>query len=207
MMHARLSLLPALAALSCGISVQPGLAPFAESTSGSTAAASSSADPSSAEAGSDDGSTSSEGRSTSSTAGPSACGEGSCTTSDTGTTEPRADASGGPLSSSSGSGETGDPQGSASLPFDLEVDLGDTVLLLDAFALGGPLPAEILDVTMDGGDWRLDELAGGVPFTVTQADCDHEGDHGPGRDRMTVTWENADASQGSDEVDVRYCGN
>jgi hypothetical protein len=40
---------------------------------------------------------------------------------------------------------------------------------------------------------------------VTQADCDHAGNRAAGRDRVVVTWKNADQSEGSDHLDIRYC--
>src|SRR5688572_29144843 len=94
----------------------------------------------------------------------------------------------------------------ADLPYDIEADVGDTVDLMEAFAEKGPLPAAVLEVTMDGGDWRLVELQSGTPFVVVQADCDHEGNRDEGRDRIFVTWRNPDGSEATDHIDIRYCG-
>lgn len=59
---------------------------------------------------------------------------------------------------------------------------------------------------MEGGSWRLAELQAGTRFTVTEADCTHEGNRDVGRDRIFVAWVNADGSTDLDHVDLRYCG-
>lgn len=101
--------------------------------------------------------------------------------------------------------DTDGDEGEADLPYDMKLELGDVVLLEDAFLEKGPLPAAVLEVTMEDGDWRLLELANGIPFAVTQADCDHEGNRDTGRDRIFVTWENGDGSTETDHLDLRYC--
>ena len=58
---------------------------------------------------------------------------------------------------------------------------------------------------MEGTAWRLTELQNGTVFTVTQADCDHAGNRSTGRDRVFVTWQNADGSEQTDHLDMRYC--
>ena len=93
----------------------------------------------------------------------------------------------------------------ADLPYDAKVALGQTWRLADAFAEKGPQPARVVDVTMEGTPWRLNELKAGTPFTITQADCDHAGNRDIGRDRVFVTWENADGSRETDHLDMRYC--
>ena len=103
--------------------------------------------------------------------------------------------------------DTDDDEGEADLPYALEVDLGDIVDLNDAFLEEGPLPAAVLEITMeDGGDWRLDEFRLGIPFIVTEEDCEHEGNRDTGRDRLFVTWQNDDGSEDTDHIDIRYCG-
>jgi hypothetical protein len=101
-------------------------------------------------------------------------------------------------------GEDGSRDG---LPYDVRPKLGATVRpIIDAFAEQGGQPAQIVSITMDGGDmWRLTELQAGTAFVVTQADCDHAGNRAAGRDRVTVTWKNADQTQSSDHLDIRYC--
>ncbi|HET7504286.1 MAG TPA: hypothetical protein VFK02_24865 [Kofleriaceae bacterium] len=100
-------------------------------------------------------------------------------------------------------GEDGSEDG---LPYDVRPQLGATTRpVLDAFASrGGQVPA-IVSVTMEGGTWRLAELQAGTAFTVTQDDCDHQGNRDIGRDRVVVTWTNADGSQATDHLDIRYC--
>lgn len=95
--------------------------------------------------------------------------------------------------------------GEADLPYDAKVALGQTWRLADAFAEKGPQPKAVIEVTMEGTPWRLEELRSGVAFTVTQADCDHAGNKDIGRDRVFVTWENADGSRETDHLDMRYC--
>jgi hypothetical protein len=93
------------------------------------------------------------------------------------------------------------------LPYDVRVALGaSTRPIFDAFAERGGQPAAIVSVKMDGGNWRLAELQAGTAFTVTQDDCDHAGNRATGRDRVVVTWKNADQTQSSDHLDIRYCG-
>lgn len=95
--------------------------------------------------------------------------------------------------------------GRADLPYDVRPGVGDTFRLTDAFLAKGAPPKEILGVTMEGGSWRLTELQQDTPFTITQADCDHEGNRDVGRDRIFVTWRNADGSTDTDHLDMRYC--
>jgi hypothetical protein len=104
-------------------------------------------------------------------------------------------------------GEDGDDGGAeAKLPYDVKPQLGSSVTpILDAFAAEGVAPASIDSVTLDGGSWREAELQAGTPFTVTAADCNHAGNRDAGRDRVVVTWTNADGSSASDHLDIRYC--
>ncbi|HEY4178672.1 MAG TPA: hypothetical protein VGM90_17620 [Kofleriaceae bacterium] len=99
-----------------------------------------------------------------------------------------------------------DDHGGVDLPYDVRPGLGATTNpIFDAFAEKGAQPASIVSVTMDGSDWRLTEVTSGTAFVVTQADCDHAGNRGTGRDRIVVTWANADGSTDSDHLDLRYC--
>jgi hypothetical protein len=92
------------------------------------------------------------------------------------------------------------------LPYDVRPQLGSTTRpIIDAFAERGDQPAQIVSVTMEGGSWRLTELKAGTAFVVTEADCNHAGNRSTGRDRVVVTWKNADQSQSSDHLDIRYC--
>jgi hypothetical protein len=92
------------------------------------------------------------------------------------------------------------------LPYDVRPRLGATTRpVIDAFTARGGQPAEIVSIAMDGGSWRLAELQAGTAFVVTQADCDHAGNREAGRDRVVVTWKNADQTQGTDHLDIRYC--
>ena len=96
--------------------------------------------------------------------------------------------------------------GKADLPYAALPGVGDTWKLLDAFLEKGAPPKTVLDVTMEGGGaWRLAELKSGAAFTITQADCDHQGNRSVGRDRIFVTWENSDGSKSTDHLDMRYC--
>lgn len=98
------------------------------------------------------------------------------------------------------------PIGKADLPYDARIGVGMEYQLSWSFLEKGPLPAKILDVTMKaGGTWRLDELKANTRFTVTQADCDHQGNRDIGRDRIEVTWQNQDGSISTDHLDMRYC--
>lgn len=100
-------------------------------------------------------------------------------------------------------GEDGDASG---LPYDVRPELGATTSpVLDAFAARGGQPAQMVSVTLEGGTWRLAELQAGTAFVVTQADCTHAGNRATGRDRVVVTWQNADQTQSSDHLDIRYC--
>lgn len=100
-------------------------------------------------------------------------------------------------------GEDGDRD---ALPYDVRPKLGSTTRpIIDAFAAQGAQPAAIVSVTMSGGTWRLTELKAGTAFVVTQADCDHAGNRDVGRDRVVVTWKNADQTQSSNHLDIRYC--
>ncbi|MCE9577364.1 MAG: hypothetical protein K8W52_29720 [Deltaproteobacteria bacterium] len=106
-------------------------------------------------------------------------------------------------------GEDGDDHGGggeAELPYDVKPQLDATVTpILDAFAAEGVAPASIDSVTLDGGSWRLAELQAGAPFVVTPDDCNHAGNRDVGRDRVIVTWTNADGTSASDHLDIRYC--
>ncbi len=95
--------------------------------------------------------------------------------------------------------------GEADLPYNVNLALGQTFKLTDAFLQKGPLPAAVLELTMETPEWRLPELLANTPYVVTQADCDHEGNHGTGRDRAFITWQNADGSTESDHFTIRYC--
>jgi uncharacterized membrane protein YgcG len=95
--------------------------------------------------------------------------------------------------------------GDAELPYDVKLEVGDSFRLSDAFAEKGPLPAAIVSVTLEGGTWRLSELRADSTFVVTEADCEHEGNRDVGRDRIYVTWQNADGSRETDHLDLRYC--
>jgi len=100
-------------------------------------------------------------------------------------------------------GEDGSRDG---LPYDVRPKLGAmTQPIIDAFTERGGQPAQIVSVTMSGDAWRLTELQAGTAFVVTQADCDHAGNRAIGRDRVIVTWKNADQTQSSDHLDIRYC--
>jgi hypothetical protein len=90
------------------------------------------------------------------------------------------------------------------LPYDVRPELGATTRpIIDAFAASGGQPAEL--VSIEGSSWRQAELQAGTAFVVTQADCDHAGNRDTGRDRVIVTWKNADHSTSSDHLDIRYC--
>ncbi|HEX3757509.1 MAG TPA: hypothetical protein VHW23_02340 [Kofleriaceae bacterium] len=92
------------------------------------------------------------------------------------------------------------------LPYDVRPQLGaQATPVLDAFAARGGTAPQIVSITMDGDTWRLTELQAGTAFTVTQADCDHAGNRDVGRDRVFVTWTNADQTQTTDHLDIRYC--
>ena len=91
----------------------------------------------------------------------------------------------------------------ADLPYAVQLDVGAMFKLSDAFE--GAAPAAIVGVEMEGSTWRLTELENDTPFTVTQADCDHEGNRDTGRDRVFVSWQNADGSVEIDHLDLRYC--
>lgn len=97
------------------------------------------------------------------------------------------------------------PGGEAKLPYAVRPQPGQSFQLSDAFALEGPQPAAILSVTMDGGTWRLAELQANASFVVTDADCTHAGNRDVGRDRVFVTWKNADGTTATDHLDIRYC--
>jgi hypothetical protein len=92
------------------------------------------------------------------------------------------------------------------LPYDVRPGLGaSTRPIADAFTVRGTQPAEIVSISMSGGNWRLAELQAGTAFVVTKEDCDHAGNRDTGRDRVVVTWKNADGTQSSDHLDIRYC--
>lgn len=100
-----------------------------------------------------------------------------------------------------------DGSGEVDLPYDIRLEVGDiTRPIADAFAEKGGQPAAIVSVTLDGGTWRLAELRAGTQFTVTEADCKHAGNRDVGRDRVVVTWRNANGTTNSDHLDLRYCG-
>jgi hypothetical protein len=93
--------------------------------------------------------------------------------------------------------------GDVDLPYDIRPALGATTTpIVDAFEEEGAQPAEIVSVT--GATWRLAELQAGTSFVVTASDCDHAGNRDVGRDRVVVTWKNADGSTHSDHLDIRY---
>lgn len=102
-------------------------------------------------------------------------------------------------------GDGCDCSGEADLPYNVNLALGASFKLTDAFLQKGPLPAAILELTMEAPEWRLAELVSNTEYVVTQADCDHEGNHGTGRDRVFITWQNADSSVESDHFTIRYC--
>ena len=97
--------------------------------------------------------------------------------------------------------------GEVDLPYDIRPMLGQTLKpIRAAFDEKGAQPAALVSVTMeDGGTWRFTELSNDTEFTVTQADCDHEGNRDVGRDRVFVTWRNVDGSTETDHLDIRYC--
>ena len=96
-------------------------------------------------------------------------------------------------------------EGEARLPYAAKIPLGARYRLTDSFREKGPVPASIVSVTMEGGSWRLAELRADATFTVTQADCDHAGNRSTGRDRVFVSWRNADGSTRTEHLDLRYC--
>ena len=95
----------------------------------------------------------------------------------------------------------------ADLPYNVNLQLGDSFQLTDAFLMkGSNLPAAVIELTMTAPpEWRLVELQNDTPYVVNQDDCDHEGNHGTGRDRYEITWENQDGSVESDHFTIRYC--
>jgi hypothetical protein len=96
--------------------------------------------------------------------------------------------------------------GDADLPYDARIGVGMEYQLSWSFLEKGPLPKQIVSVTMEGGGtWRLAELQADTRFVVTQADCDHVGNRDVGRDRIEVTWVNQDGSRSTDHLDLRYC--
>lgn len=100
----------------------------------------------------------------------------------------------------------GDDGSDVDLPYDIAPQLGETVRpIIDAFAAEGAQPASIDAVSLDGGGWRLAELQAGTAFTVTADDCAHTGNRDLGRDRVIVSWTNADGSTHADHLDIRYC--
>jgi hypothetical protein len=101
---------------------------------------------------------------------------------------------------------TGEDAHREGLPYDVRPKLGSTTRpIIDAFAGRGGQPAAIVSIAMEGGSWRLAELKAGTAFVVTETDCNHPGNRDTGRDRVVVTWKNADQSQSSDHLDIRYC--
>jgi hypothetical protein len=104
--------------------------------------------------------------------------------------------------------EEGEDSDESELPYDIKMSLNTAYTpIADAFAENGGQPAAIVSVEMDGGGagWRLSELQSGASFTITNADCSHDGNRDVGRDRVIVTWRNADGSTESDHLDLRYC--
>ncbi len=102
----------------------------------------------------------------------------------------------------------GEDSDSAELPYDIRMAPGQSYTpIADAFAEKGGQPAAILSVEMEGGGagWRLAELQSGATFTVTDADCAHQGNKDVGRDRVFITWQNADGTSETDHLDLRYC--
>ncbi|MFO0722595.1 MAG: hypothetical protein U1E65_02350 [Myxococcota bacterium] len=105
-----------------------------------------------------------------------------------------------------GSGGDSERLGNADLECNMSPALGSTFQLEMAFLAKGSAPAEIVSVEMEGGgSWRLAELQANAPFVVTQDDCSHDGNRDRGRDRMIVSWKNADGSVESDHLDLKYC--
>lgn len=102
-------------------------------------------------------------------------------------------------------GEDGDDDSSGvDLPYDIKMSLGQSYSpIADAFAEKGAQPAAILSVT--GATWRAAELSAGTPFVITTDDCEHAGNRDVGRDRVIVSWQNADGSTDADHLDLRYC--
>lgn len=103
----------------------------------------------------------------------------------------------------------GEDSDSSELPYDIRMASGQSYTpIANAFAERGAQPAAIVSVEMDGGGagWRLAELQAGTAFTVSPADCTHVGNRDIGRDRVLVTWANADGSVETDHLDLRYCG-
>ena len=99
-----------------------------------------------------------------------------------------------------------DDDGEVDLPYAVSPQLGATTTpIFEAFAEKGAQPTSVVSVTLDGGSWRLAELQSGTPFVVTADDCSHLGNRDVGRDRVVVTWINADGSMQSDHLDIRYC--
>ena len=100
----------------------------------------------------------------------------------------------------------GEDGGHDGLPYDVRPKLASSARpIIDAFAGSDIQPAQIVSVTLEGSTWRLAELQAGTAFVVTQDDCDHAGNRAKGRDRVIVTWKNADQTQSSDHLDIRYC--
>lgn len=97
--------------------------------------------------------------------------------------------------------------GNADLVYNVDLALGQTFKLTDAFLMKSPyLPKAIISLEMQSPpEWRLAELVANTPYVVDQDDCDHDGNHGQGRDRYEITWENADGSTESDHFTIRYC--
>ena len=92
------------------------------------------------------------------------------------------------------------------LPYDIKMILGETyVPIIDAFLEKGAVPDNILEVTMEDGSWRMDELVALESFEVTEADCNHDGNRDIGRDRIFVTWETLNGDTETDHLDLRYC--
>jgi hypothetical protein len=102
-------------------------------------------------------------------------------------------------------GGGGDDGEEADLPYNVKLALGQSFQLSDAFLEKGPKPAAVLSVTLDGGDHRLAELSADTPFVVSAEDCSHVGNRDVGRDRLIITWQNADGSVETDHMEIRYC--
>ena len=113
------------------------------------------------------------------------------------------DGAGGATGGGAGSGLE-DSGCEADLPYDAKLPVGATYYLEQSFWEKGPSPVKILSVTVEGGH-RQKELAANTPFIVTAEDCSHVGNKDVGRDRIFVTWQNANGSTETDHLDMRYC--
>jgi hypothetical protein len=101
--------------------------------------------------------------------------------------------------------DPGELEETSELPYDVRPQLGDDFSIRDAFLERGPPPSQVLSIEMESGSWRLEELRDERPFEVMEDDCNHNGNRGPGRDRIFVSWLNADGTADIDHLDLRYC--